>query len=170
MENKIATIQKNVRFAAEDLQRLISLYKQSKIKGGFGAFLASRIIGKSELKGKGWQSLPEQKGDSKKTMEFHFRCTSNQHTTITNFFNQSNSKNLADFFVNAVEKGKVITVKNRVLPGDQMRDLNQIGHNVNQIARKTNSLRTGDYNDSILREIREELNKISSELHKLITP
>ena len=161
---------KTIRFSAADLNKLVEIYRLSKLQGGFGAFIASRILGKTEIKGTGWISLPDEPKKETKSLTFGFRCTETDKIKILNYYNQSTSKSLSDFFIQTIQKSKIVRVENRVLPADQMRDLNQIGHNVNQIARKTNSLRTGDYNDSILREIREELNKISSELHKLITP
>ena len=167
MDTIKSTIQKNIRFGTSDLADLLKLYKQSKVKGGFGAFIASRILPKSELRGKGWIADQEDAGKAKREKVISFRCSQSEQTTITNYFNQSTSKSLADFFTYLIKKAKIIKVENRILPGAQLTAINKFGHNVNQLARKANSLKAGEYNDTILSEIHQELVIIREQLNKI---
>lgn len=162
-------LQKNIGFAERDLQLLLAQYQKSKTKAGFGAFIALRILGDSTLKSIGWNDtaevLPEK---SKKTAKLSFRCTQKQLMTFHNYYSQSTAKSMGDFFDNAVKRSKIITTDKKSLPAEQVLEINRIGHNINQIARKVNTLSPGGPDSSVINEIHQELRTISELLKNIL--
>lgn len=162
-------IQKNIGFAERDLKRLQELYEKSKTKAGFGAFLALRILGETELKSLGWAESNDAKAESKKkTAKLSFRCTEKQLELFKNYYSQSTSKSIGDFFEMAIKRGKIISMERRTLPAEQMLEINRIGNNLNQIARKINSLSPGGPDNSIFIEIQRDLTLISDMLKSVL--
>ncbi len=176
MDKTTNHIQKNISFSPADLQALEQLYADSKLKGGLGSFLATRLLGKTAVRvaPSGGQPLaaPHITGDGvgreKKSHKISFRCRASQYQVIMNFYTQSKAKQLGDFFVRVLEKGKVELVEQRALPAEQLLAISRIGHNMNQIARRCNTLDAQGYHEVVLREIQVELKGLSDSLKQII--
>jgi hypothetical protein len=176
MDKTTTRIQKKISFFSTDLQALEQLYAESKLKGGLGMFIASRLLGKTSLKvaksGGHPVAAPDITGDGggreKKSHKITFRCTARQYQVNQNFYTQSKAKQLGDFFVRVLEKGKVERVEQRALPAEQLLAISRIGHNMNQIARRCNALDAQGYHEAVLREIQVELQQLSDSLKQMI--
>ena len=128
MDKTTTRIQKKC-FSPTDLSALETLYAESKLKGGLGLFIASRLLGKTALRTpkSGGQPVaaPNTTGDDgvrEKVLKSHkitFRCTARQYQVIQNYYQQSKAKQLGDFFTRVLEKGKVERVEQRSLPAEQ---------------------------------------------------
>jgi hypothetical protein len=177
MDKTTTRIQKKC-FSPTDLSALKTLYAESKLKGGLGLFIASRLLGKTALRTpkSGGQPVaaPNTTGDDgvrEKVLKSHkitFRCTARQYQVIQNYYQQSKAKQLGDFFTRVLEKGKVERVEQRSLPAEQLLAISRIGHNMNQIARKCNALDAQGYHEAVLREIEVELKQLSASLKQMI--